>query len=654
MFCFFCVLGLSADVETPVDLGATDVRSERAHSEAFVAQTDPEATAALTLADLARRLPAVNLRETGGSFAFTTLSLRGSTATQAAIYLDGVPLAASSVGAVDLSTLLALDLGKVEVYRGFAPAELGPDGLFGALVLHTRDDGEGYRSSVGAGSFGTRQLAAAWSGRVGAGHLSLSAIYAGTNGDFSYLDDNGTPLNRTDDRLAVRQNNDQNASTLRAVYTRSIAAGALWRAALMLYGKDQGTPPPVSQTSTARYQLLRPQLVLGVEHWRFAPRALLDINLQWLTHAARISDTAVNSFTDTIEQEQDLRLNVVARYAALPRLHFVASLLGSASDYAEVGLATRAFSERWQGGGSLAAQWRPLDALELGLSSRFDGAVDRGASGDRTHFWPQPELSLNAQALSWLSLAAHGGYRERLPTFAERFGEPGLVRGNLALQSESVWQADAGLRFAHRFANLELVYSEAVAHDLVVFVLGPVGLPQAQNIGSANIQTLEATGALTPWRYLALDFNYTFQYARNGSAGVEHDKPLAGRPEHYGRAALIIYTPWHLRFMYEFIYVGDTYLDRDGSDLVPGRYPQNLRVAWQPFGGRVIVSLDVTNAFDQTTARVALPLYQTSVVRPIVDFLGYPLPGRSVFATITYAFGDDRTAREKTICASAC
>lgn len=642
-----------------VDLGSTDVRTANDRLTAFTGSTDPASTpAALTLSDVARRLPAVMLRESGGSFNFTTLSIRGSTAAQAAVYLDGQALGTASIGTVDLSTLLLFDLGRIEVYRGFAPAELGPDGLFGAVVLTTRPL-EGFRSSVTLGSFGTRELAAAWGGMIAGGHLTLSALYAGTRGDFPYFDDNRTPLNSTDDHTTQRRDNDQNTGSLRLQYTHTLGS-ALLRTQIYLTGKDQGAAPPVTDTDdSARYQLLRPQFTLALDHWSLTDKLVLELRGQALAHASRFTSSAQNFNREERQQESDLRANGVLRYQALPALRFTASLLGISAAFSDLTRASHAGATREQLGGSVAAELE-LGSVQLQLSSRLDGAVDSGvghndggtALAGATRVWAQPMLSAVWVALPWLSVAAHGGYRERLPTFSERFGQAGSVRANLGLRSESVWSADLGIRAHSAWGHGELVYSEARAHDLVVFVLAPQSLSQAQNIGAASMRTVEMAGALTPWRYTELDATYTYQLSRNDTQGAEQGEPLPGRPQHFGRAAITFFTPWRLRLMYEITYTGDAYLDRVGSFLSPARVPQNIRLLWQPLHTPFFIAFDVLNLFDQTTARV--PVLNTSIERPLIDVLGYPLPGRSFFVTLSYAFGEEQQKWERDICHRAC
>ena len=71
-----------------------------------------------TAADVLAQAVGVHVRQFGGLNAYSGLSVRGSDATQVAVYLDGVPLNQAQYGVVSASDLPAASLAKIEVYRG--------------------------------------------------------------------------------------------------------------------------------------------------------------------------------------------------------------------------------------------------------------------------------------------------------------------------------------------------------------------------------------------------------------------------------------------------------------------------------------------------------------------------------------------------------
>ena len=86
-------------------------------------------------ASLIEPLPGVHVRRLGADDSFATLSIRGTSSTQVAVFLAGVPLSGGADPTLDLATLPLWPGAQVRVFRSFAPAALGRGSLGGTLVL---------------------------------------------------------------------------------------------------------------------------------------------------------------------------------------------------------------------------------------------------------------------------------------------------------------------------------------------------------------------------------------------------------------------------------------------------------------------------------------------------------------------------------------
>ena len=162
--------------------------------------------------ELLRDLVGVQVRGLGGEFA--TVSIRGSSAEQVMVYLDGVPLNRALGGGVNLADLPLGQVESIEVYRGFTPAGLPAASIGGAVLIHTRRPTAAPAStvSVSAGSFGSGEAIASVTGARGGADYMLGFDSAVSRGDFLFLDNNGTPHDPTDDVTTRRVNDEPGVS----------------------------------------------------------------------------------------------------------------------------------------------------------------------------------------------------------------------------------------------------------------------------------------------------------------------------------------------------------------------------------------------------------------------------------------------------------
>ena len=96
------------------------------------------------LPELLKQVPGLHIIELKGRGAYTTASVRGSTASQVAVYVDGVLMNLGSEAAVDLSTIPVENVERIEVYRGYIPARFGGASMGGVINIITKNpDGKG-------------------------------------------------------------------------------------------------------------------------------------------------------------------------------------------------------------------------------------------------------------------------------------------------------------------------------------------------------------------------------------------------------------------------------------------------------------------------------------------------------------------------------
>src|SRR5436190_3381329 len=195
-----------------------------------------------TIAEVLSQAPGVRVLQYGGLGAFSTVSLRGAPAGQVSVFLDGAPLTSASHGVVNLADLPVGAVERIEVYRDLSPLPLGAATPGGAIQLVTLSARERLDARVTRGSFDT------WDGRMSAGFArgpargALHIGVQGSDGDFRYHDDNGTPLNPGDDEISTRVNNRLDVASALATVSVGSARTASVTARQALFRKAQGVP----------------------------------------------------------------------------------------------------------------------------------------------------------------------------------------------------------------------------------------------------------------------------------------------------------------------------------------------------------------------------------------------------------------------------
>ncbi|TCL39263.1 outer membrane autotransporter protein [Anaerospora hongkongensis] len=142
-----------------------------------------------TLGDLLQTVPGVYIDKLsgGGTGHYTTVRVRGSSASQVNIYMDGVLVNTGSEQAVNLENLNIDNVERIEVYRGYIPARFAGAAMGGAINIVTKKpDQTGGKVSYGLRSFGGQKFNLETTAPVGEGSLLLAVNHDEATGDFRY------------------------------------------------------------------------------------------------------------------------------------------------------------------------------------------------------------------------------------------------------------------------------------------------------------------------------------------------------------------------------------------------------------------------------------------------------------------------------------
>jgi iron complex outermembrane receptor protein len=605
----------------------------------------------------------VQVRQLGGLGSYGAASIRGSTPNQVPVYLDGVLLNGGGFATVDLGDLPLDTLASIDVYRGFTPIALGTAGIGGAIQLHTRDFDRGRTElAASAGSFGAARLYAFHAGALPWAEARILGTLTAerSDGDFDYLNRNGTRHEPDDDRIQPRRNNDHRA--LGGLLKLDAAAGA-WRLTLAedFHVKQQGVPG-IDSLPTAHTRLATARNTLSARAERaFGESLQLALDGSWLY----LHDDFEDRFgahgelglgrQHTLASTHALTLGGVLQ--ALPATDHLSALRleGRWERFTHRdGIQQRDGAAKQRLRLALAAQheWNAVEQLFVMprlrleyLHGAFGGGFLPGGLGEleptTSHdFLWQAALGLRWQALDGLSLQANGGRFVRAPDLAELFGDRGTVVGNPELRPEEGFNADAGVIWllAERgpldLLRLELVWFGSWTDDLIVQVQNSQSTVRSENVDAAEILGLEASLRAELWDLIQLSANYTYLHAVNRSDTVYHrGKRLPGRPVHevFARLALAHRTArWGVKLWGDVDYAGQNYLtpsnlQRDA--LARLLFGAGLRLAHAASG--LSLTVEVKNLLDTFVLRD-----DDGRRRPLRDFESFPLPGRTVMATL--------------------
>ncbi len=628
-----------------VHVDAALERARRRAPTAFVTTLGAgrDTRALSSLADALTEAAGVRVTQYGGMGAFSTMSVRGAPPGHVTVLLDGVPLSSAASGVVDLADVPASAVQSIELYRGASPVALGSPTPGGLVNLITQPDA-GVRSlRVAGGSYGTGEVAGDASAAHGPWSLLAHGGWQGSDGDFEYADDNGTPLEPSDDVIARRANARFDAATalLRARYAPSDAlAGSLhaeW------FRRGQGVPGAGSVPAlTARYAAERATLAGEL---RGAARGIAPA---WTLRAngsqrrSRLRDTNGElgfGRVSTDERFRDRAVSADLRFA--PAWPGLALSLGGAlrAEHADpaaptAGLAdpptsTRATRSAWLNADQTllheavllhaARRWDAQD--ETVNDTRSTGAI-RSVASRRT--LNAPQVGARVRFTHGLELRGNLSQANRAPDFDELFGIDGSVTGNPALLPETGESWDAGLAWDARLRDLtlRLEWSTHATHarNLILFERSSPRGARPINVGEARLRG-EESAVRAAWRAWELSASSAWLSATDRSPiAFYHGRRLPQRAARQSYARLV-WRPGRFTLASELEYLGDTYRDRANFSRSPSR--TLLAVSLGVRVARAHLLVEGRNLGDRLAE----------------DVSGFPLPGRSLRVALTYDLG---------------
>lgn len=601
-----------------------------------------------SVADVVGKTSGVHVQHYGGLEESTAVSIRGSQSSQVQVLLDGVPLQTASSEGVGLSQISSEGLSKIEIYKSFLPLEFGTSMIGGVVNLTSKpvEPGWHHRYGFGMGSFLTLDGLAEIEHGGEKNDVNLGINFRRTQGDFTFLDNNGTPLNLSDDQVVKRQNNEHQSIHPHMKWTHRFDERTKLTFANHVFRMDGGVPGLQSyQSQTANRDLTEWLSHLKLErsglfrdrvdltnnlYGRVIKSQFSDPNGEIGLGAAQDNDNLTFVLGDRFVWETHVSENILIKKGLeyvgewfLPKDFAAADPKGSISERHQINVSVEPHFYFFHQKLLVSSQVQSQNAF-YHINDDDPSLPTFGTySSDRTENPMTAVFSVQYSPVKNLLFKSSMGRVVRLPQFVEMFGDQGYVLGNPQLTSEKSFKYDAGIFWQKKLTSffnhlsLETDFFDIRTNDLIQFELAS-GLARASNIGEARVWGFEVVADLKFLDHFELSQNYTFQ--RPKDEAVYPGNFLVGRPEYEWNAELSFHVKG-LTTSLGLNFVDNLYLDSLNTQKINTRLVAHFNANYL-IRKRYRVSFEARNLNNSQ----------------VVDAVGFPLPGRSFFGRVDVIF----------------
>ncbi len=586
----------------------------------------------VTLPDLLSQQVGVFVKGFGGLGRLSTVSIRGSSAEQVTVLIDGIRINTASGGAVDFSTLPLGSIERIEVLRGGASGQYGSGAMGGVINIVTKraDPKAHMEFKASGGSFFTFETHEGFSKQFKNWGLVLDHSHLSSKGDFSFVS-SGVTLpggeNVGGGETFTRLHNAFFSENVLTKFNFDLNEKMRINWVNDFFYTDREEPGPEIETT-----LLYPLNPLEGRRklWRNASGVQFqwqDAGLKGLQYTLKPNyDVEQNHYTDpTPALSPPLDVTTLSQGAAVQnRLDYETSFshhshhgtffyeyrfdhFNESSPLAEDVLS-----------GPHSRQTQALffqdeidlwaNRLFLNPSVRWEHATDFG-SHTALHFGAV--LSLQP----WLQFKTNVENSFRYPTFNELYlPDEGYIRGNPDLKPETALNFDGGFLFNTGNFHGELSYFRNQIHNSIVFVPISAFTIAPVNTGPALAQGLETSAEGRPADFIKLSANYTLLLSTLESNG----QALPGRPRHLANGEAR-FTWKYAEFFSQLQWIGKLPINFTNTQFIRNQVLVNVGATfkWQNHYFFTVEGKNVGNV-------------QT------LDSVGFPLPRASVYGTFGY------------------
>ena len=620
-----------------------------------------------TLPDFLEEVPGLRVVRLQGRNGYAVASVRGSTSSQVAVYVDGVLMNLRSEAAVDLSSIPVDSVERVEVYKGYIPARFGAQAMGGVINIVTKPPRKPETFlSFGGGSFGRYKGTLSHSMPLGGGNFFSALGYETYDGNFKYFNDGKTPYDSADDYYARRMDNGfDNMDALLKWEDGRWKARASW----VRRNRDIPREAPGEDKPGASP---RPGAVLNTDRW--------DVSLGGTRNAGGVNWGWEAMYTGQNKEYDSRRGTAPSQVGAayVTKSEYDSSRAGFSlnadwtmgerhffeflGDYSEEKLTVHKREDNPSSslggidsysGRDWSLSLQDTITLDKAGTLLFTPSVRWHKGTDDSRFTWQSAISKEQLfGLPELMFKTAFGTYSRSPNTYERYGDGAFIRpASDNLKWETGTQFDAGLIWTGRRKREGGVKLDASVSAfwrdsdwLIEFDMYSPTYGEYKNIASAAVRGIEAEAALD-WEKWNVSLSGTWADGENktfepGSVRAG-GKPLPNRPDWSG-AARVTYK--FMRYanegrrrngslFAEYRYTGKNYADLSAKVIFDARGVWNVGVRYE-LSRTMTLTAGIDDLFNDADGWRMMP----ETLNGPTKILDYPVEGRTFYITAEVKF----------------
>ncbi len=456
-------------------------------------QEEIERAGQSTLTELLQRQPGVEISSNGGAGSNSTVMLRGASANQTVILIDGVRVNSITAGTTYLGNITPSQIERIEILRGPASTLYGQDAVGGVIHIFTKQiNGQPrFNAAIGYGSYNTRTAEAGLGGSYNGLNYSFNASSKDTDG-FSAL--------KTNTGVQADKDGYRNLSASGRIFYNVTDRNQIGIQFFNSTGKvnfdGSSSFNSFDKINQSSFSIFSKNQINDIWSSDLTLSKGIDKYEDYYSSASDPSE--IKSKQNQYSWQNNFKVNLGTFTVALDRLE---QKLNSTYDYTNLSRDSNGYFLGYLtdiGAHSIQANLRLEDSTQYGKHST--GSVGYG-------------YQLNDE---WRATASYGT-AFKAPTFNDVYAPAGWG-ANINLKPEESESIEASLRFKNKTSQASITVYDNKVTNLILSNGAAWPNSMMVNIGKAQLKgaTLFASTAIESW---LLDGSVDFQSAENSLSG---------------------------------------------------------------------------------------------------------------------------------------